>query len=302
MKHLKPTMRPWRNKLFRGLVVGSLSLLGSGPVYGAEPTLYFQAHRGGLEEVPENTLAAMKHAWAIPGAVPEIDIRTTLDGVLVCIHDKTPRRTTQAPEEWADNDIGEIPLATLQAWDAGSYFDPAYAAERVPTLDAVLDMLVTVETRQLYLDLKAVDNRQVIEKLKARKVTEQVIFVHGSPEACKVLSGSWPGARTMTWLSGPPEHIKRRFRALASGGFDGITQIQLHLQPAQKGVPGTYALGEEFLSEAVRTVARSDTTLQVRPFIFDTASLRALIDRGIHWYVADAPRALRSDLDAALTL
>ena len=50
----------------------------------------------------------------------------------------------------------------------------------------------------------------------------------------------------------------------------------------------------------MKTVAETGATLQVRPFVFDTASLRALIDRGIYWYVADAPRALRKDIEAAL--
>lgn len=270
-------MRPWRNKLVGG-VCCCLGLMAAMSVPAVEPAVYFQAHRGGLEEVPENTLAAMNYAWAIPGAVPEIDIRTTQDGVLVGIHDKTPRRTTNAPAEWADKNIREIPLAVIQSWDAGSYFDPVYGAERVPTMDAVLDLLAADETRQLYLDLKDVDNGQVIETLKARDVTAQVIFVHGSPEACKVLSQSWPGARTMTWLSGSPERIKTRFRALAGEKFDGISQIQLHLQPEEKGVPGSYALGEAFLAEAVKTTAATGTTLQVRPFVFDTVSLRALID------------------------
>lgn len=292
-------MRPWPNKLLRRVCCG-LGLMVGMTAFATEPVVYFQAHRGGLEEVPENTLAAMRYAWAIPGAVPEIDIRTTQDGVLVGIHDKTPRRSTNAPAAWADRDIREIPLAVIQSWDAGSYFDPAYAAERVPTLDVVLDLLAADETRQLYLDLKDVDNGQVIEKLKAHNVTAQVIFVHGSPAECKVLSQSWPGARTMTWLSGPPTRIKARFRELAAEKFDGISQIQLHLQPAEKGVPGTYAVGEEFLAEAVKTVVATGTTLQVRPFVFDTASLRALIDRGIYWYVADAPRALRKDIEAAL--
>ncbi|MCF6285801.1 MAG: glycerophosphodiester phosphodiesterase family protein [Candidatus Hydrogenedentes bacterium] len=277
-----------------------LALLSSGLVYAEAPAIYFQAHRGGLDERPENTLAALNYAWKIPGAVPELDVRTTQDGVLVCIHDRTPKRTTDAPLEWAGKNIRAIPYAMLRTWDAGSHFDRAYAGERVPRLDAVLDLLAADPARQLYLDLKDVDNAQVIAMIKAKKVTGQVIFVHGSPAACLVLSTSWPGARTMTWLGGSPEKIPSRFRELAETKFAGIDQIQLHLKPAEAGGPGSYQMGEAFLKEAVATTREMGVTLQVRPFVFDSNSLRALIDAGIHWYVADAPKALRDSIESAL--
>lgn len=277
----------------------SVGLLGT-MVHGETPEIYFQAHRGGLDEVPENTLAAVEYAWGIPGAVPEVDIRTTQDGILVCIHDKTPERTLSAPNEWADKSIREIPYSLLKSWDAGSYFDATYSDAKVPTLSALLEKLAARPESQLYLDLKDVENAAVVAMIMKYKVSPQIIFVHGSPKACLALSKSWPGARTMTWLSGPPAGIKSRFRNLAESGFEGIDQIQLHLKPDADEVPGKYQLGAAFLQEAVDTAQASGTTLQVRPFIFDTKSLRALIDMKIHWYVADAPGALRKSIEAAL--
>lgn len=292
------TRTRWAAGVLTGLMYVCISAIE--PAAGApDSVIYFQAHRGGLEEVPENTLAALTYAWAIPGAVPELDIRTTQDGVPVCIHDETPARTTAAPAEWANKNIRDIPLATLQTWDAGSHFAPHYSGERVPTLAAVLDLLAAVPSRQLYLDLKDVDNRQIIAMLTTREVTEQIIFVHGSPAACLELSQSWSGARTMTWLSGSPERIKTRFRELATTNFAGISQIQLHLQPEEAGVAGRYALGDAFLEEAVTAARSAGVTLQARPFVFDTPSFRALIDRGIHWYVADAPKKMRAAIVAA---
>jgi uncharacterized protein involved in cysteine biosynthesis len=45
---------------------------------GAErPEVFFQAHRGGMNEVPENTLAAFDHAWAIILVTPLLNILVT---------------------------------------------------------------------------------------------------------------------------------------------------------------------------------------------------------------------------------
>ena len=38
----------------------------------AQPQFYFQAHRGAVDEAPENTIVALQHAWTVPGAVPEV--------------------------------------------------------------------------------------------------------------------------------------------------------------------------------------------------------------------------------------
>jgi glycerophosphoryl diester phosphodiesterase len=280
----------------------TILVVAAAAVHAGPPAIFFQAHRGGLDEVPENTLPALDHAWGISGAVPEVDIQTTQDGVMVILHDATPKRTTNTPAAWADTPIRDIPYAEIQTWDAGAWFSPAYAGTPVPTLEAVLAKLKESPERQLYLDLKGVDTEKLITLLKAEKVTDRVIFVHGSPAECLKLSRAWPGARTMTWLSGEPERIKTRFRELAQGGFAGISQIQLHLKPRAEGAPGDYELDWAFLDEAVKTATNAGVTLQVRPFVFDPPALRALIDLGIHWYVADAPAALRTALDKALAL
>ena len=59
--------------------------------------IYWQAHRGGDgHEAPDNTLCAMKYGWSL-GGIPEADIRVTRDHEVVCLHDNTLARTTDAP-------------------------------------------------------------------------------------------------------------------------------------------------------------------------------------------------------------
>jgi glycerophosphoryl diester phosphodiesterase len=268
----------------------------------ATPEIYFQSHRGGLNEVPENTLVAMEHSWGIPGAVPEVDLRTTSDGVIVCLHDSTPARTTNADPEWADTPISRIPYEVVKTWDAGAWFDDQYAGTCVPTLDEVFTALKAEKDRLLYLDLKSVELDALFDKIREADVEEQILFVHGMPRMCARLQGTLPRVRTMTWISGDADAMKKRFAELADTGFEGISQLQFHLHPVEEEPVVRYDLSDEYLSEARMTAALHGTALQVRPFTFTPESLRRLVDLGIHWYVSDDPKAFREAVDAALAL
>jgi glycerophosphoryl diester phosphodiesterase len=52
------------------------------------------AHRGATSEAPEHTLAAYRHAAAIRADAVECDVRMTRDGVLVCVHDRQIKNTS----------------------------------------------------------------------------------------------------------------------------------------------------------------------------------------------------------------
>jgi glycerophosphoryl diester phosphodiesterase len=52
------------------------------------------AHRGATAEAPEHTLAAYRHAAFVGADAVECDVRMTRDGVLVCVHDRLVRRTS----------------------------------------------------------------------------------------------------------------------------------------------------------------------------------------------------------------
>jgi glycerophosphoryl diester phosphodiesterase len=52
------------------------------------------AHRGATAGAPEHTLAAYRHAAEIGADAVECDVRMTRDGVLVCVHDRQIRHTS----------------------------------------------------------------------------------------------------------------------------------------------------------------------------------------------------------------
>ena len=98
--------------------------------------LHRVAHRGYSAVAPENTLPALAAAGHAGATLVEFDVRVTADGVPVLLHDRTVNRTTTGTGRIWDLTYDEI--ATL---DAGSWFGPAFAGIRVPTLAEALDLL-----------------------------------------------------------------------------------------------------------------------------------------------------------------
>ena len=95
------------------------------------------AHRGSSGAAPENTLAAVRLALAQKSDVVENDIQRTKDGELVIMHDTTLTRTTDVEQVFPDRapwNVRDFTLAEIEQLDAGAWFAPRFAGERVPTL------------------------------------------------------------------------------------------------------------------------------------------------------------------------
>lgn len=97
-------------------------------------------HRGAAAHAPENTLAGFRAAKALGVQWVEFDVHLTADGRCVVIHDDLIDRTTDGTGE-----VGRMTLAELASYDAGSWFDPRFAGETVPTLEEVIDLLAELE-------------------------------------------------------------------------------------------------------------------------------------------------------------
>lgn len=95
------------------------------------------AHRGSSGAAPENTLAAVDLAVQQGADVVENDIQRTADGALVIVHDTTLSRTSNVADlfpERAPWNVRDFTLAEIKQLDAGSWFAPRFAGQRVPTL------------------------------------------------------------------------------------------------------------------------------------------------------------------------
>jgi len=138
----------------------------------------FIAHRGISARYPENTLAAFIGAIDAGAHMIELDVCLSKDRHLVVIHDETVDRTTNGT-----GPVKTLTLAQLRQLDAGSWFDPRFHAERLPTLAQVLDtvkghLLVNIEIKPEAFEEKgpadAVE-RQVLELVREKNMLEDVL-------------------------------------------------------------------------------------------------------------------------------
>ncbi len=72
------------------------------------------AHRGATAEAPEHTMAAYRQAAAVGADAVECDVRLTRDGVLVCVHDRQIRRTSNGRGV-----VSALHLAELEQYQFG---------------------------------------------------------------------------------------------------------------------------------------------------------------------------------------
>lgn len=149
-------------------------------------------HRGANTLAPENTLAAAHAAFAFGYQTVEIDVRQSLDGKLVVIHDETLDRTTNG-----NGPVDEHSLKTLRALDAGSWFSSHYAREQIPTLQDILYCACHWQG-QLYVELKKVDPLRVLKEVEQAGLMKSCFFWSFNRDRLHALKAANPQARIMS--------------------------------------------------------------------------------------------------------
>ncbi len=139
------------------------------------------AHRGYETRAPENTFAAFEMAMARGADGFEIDVQLTKDREIVVIHDHTLERTTNGTGRVKDKTLDE-----LKGLDAGSWFDPNFRDERIPTLNEILDCY----TGSAIVDIEIKDAgfsprlpKKVVETIKLYHAEESVYVSSFNPLA-----------------------------------------------------------------------------------------------------------------------
>ncbi|WSQ08303.1 glycerophosphodiester phosphodiesterase family protein [Streptomyces sp. NBC_01231] len=167
------------------------------------------AHRGASAHAPENTLAAVDKAAEMDIAWVENDVQRTRDGELVVLHDDSLQRTTDAEEvfpERAPWKVKDFTAAEVARLDAGSWFSPAYAGARVPTLQQYVHR-VEMHHQKLLLEVKNPELYPGIEKqtlkllsnegwLDQRHLADRLIVQSFSADSVRTVHQLKPGVKT----------------------------------------------------------------------------------------------------------
>lgn len=188
------------------VAVLALLLLCAVSAMAAEPVRpQIVAHRGLRMDAPENTLANFRACLELRLGF-EFDVRKTKDGQLICIHDDTVNRTTNGR-----GSLAELSLAEIRQLDAGSWFDPKFAGERVPTIDEVLTLVAQHRQHEVLIavDMKAAGVEQEVVRLAERhKVLPRLLFIGltiSDPAVRERIKAASPSAQTATVANNPSE-------------------------------------------------------------------------------------------------
>jgi len=152
------------------LVVGLLTVWVATPATAID----LVCHRGANEYTPENTRASAELCikWGV--AYVEIDVRTSKDGVMYILHDPTVDRTTDGTGKLRDLTSDEI-----DQLDAGSWFDPKFAGQRIPLLEPYLRWIKG--QAKVYFDVKDADLKKLIQLVYEIGLENDCFFWFGNP-------------------------------------------------------------------------------------------------------------------------
>jgi glycerophosphoryl diester phosphodiesterase len=142
------------------------------------------AHRGYRARYPENTLIAFQAALDAGVPMIELDVTLSKDRRLVVIHDATLERTTNG-----QGPVNGTTLRQLKQLDAGSWFHPDFAGERIPELTEVLNLIddrafVNIEIKphshEDHNPADAIEN-QIIELIRHRMIEDFILITSFDP-------------------------------------------------------------------------------------------------------------------------
>jgi glycerophosphoryl diester phosphodiesterase len=247
--------------------------------------MHLIGHRGAAAVAPENTLAGIRQGLQDGADGLEIDVRLSKDGRIVVIHDADTGRTTGQPGR-----VAEQTLAELQRLDAGSWKGPAWAGEKIPTLESVL--AAVPGGKRLLIEVKC--GPEVLGEL------ERLLAACGRrPEETAVISFDLPTIRQAKqrmprhpayWIQGTTP----RWDALAGRPTGSVDELIETCQ--QSGLDGlSLAYQSEIARRHVDRLRELGGSICVWT-VNDADAARRLLALGVETVVSDCPAWLRAEL------
>ncbi len=239
------------------------------------PTLI--ARRGCSARAPENTLAALTAAVATAADAVHVDLRLTADRHVVALHDETVDATTDGTGR-----VDQLELAELRTLDAGSWFSPGYAGQRVPTLDQVITFAMShpqldlvIEPRGTWSGLEAA---LVVQPLVEARLTDRVVVRSSAPQTLAAFGAAAPEIRRTLVLHQADDAVLERCARL---GIDAVSP------------PARLLAAHPGLVERARSVG-----LGVTVWAADDPEWTHVTDLGVDAILTACPDRLRSWLSA----
>ncbi len=261
--------------------------------------LLVQSHRGGGALIPENTIESFIAAWE-SGLVPEADLRTTYDSIIVAFHDQTFARVVKnLRSDLREKGVQDVTFQELSTLDVGAWKDDTFTGQRVCSLAEIFTLMREQPDRALYMDIKAVDLPQLADLVQEFGVAEQVILAAPDEQLLRQWKNYVPQGQTLLWMSMPSNGdegtLRQRLDRLRDEDFAGITQLQIHVQAIQNDGDWQFKPDLELLRVTAGELMSSGVLFQTLPWeCADAEVYRALLGAGVQSFASDYPEvALR---------
>jgi glycerophosphoryl diester phosphodiesterase len=250
-----------------------------------------QSHRGAGELAPENTLEAFELGWKL-GTIPESDLRTTKDGVIVAFHDGNFKRVVKgASPALQKKGVADVTFAELSRLDVGAWRGEGFVGRHVSRIAEVFALMHGKPERRLYLDIKNVDLDQLAAEARKHEVVGQIIFASTDYELIRRWKRLVPESQTLHWMGGSEADLKKRLTALGAANFEGITQLQLHVRlNTNSAVVEPFDLSRAFLRSTGDELRRQGILYQSLPWgVAEPKVYWQLLDLGVASFATDHP-------------
>jgi glycerophosphoryl diester phosphodiesterase len=255
-----------------------------------------QAHRGAGELAEENTLEAFELGWKL-GCIPESDLRTTTDGIIVAFHDPNFARVVKGvSKEMSKKGVKDITFAQLEKLDVGSWRGDQFKGHHVPRMTEVFALMKDKPERQLYMDIKNVDLKELAKEVKQYGVENRVILASPKYAILRKWRSLVPQGQTLYWMPGPEGHTNAEFDELRKNGFADVTQIQIHthlVTDSKDITPASvnpFAESDQFLIDKGKEIRAHGILFQTLPYGGSTPGVYAkLLDLGLMSFATDHP-------------
>jgi len=222
------------------------------------------AHRGAGYLAPENTMEALELTWSM-GGIPEVDVRTTRDGVLMMFHDNDFARVLPgASEAMKKTRLEDLTYEEARRLDIGAFRGSQFAGQRIVSLGEICDALRQDRWRRVYVDVKNVDFELLARQTEG--LHEQIVLATGKDEEAQRWMKISPLSGTLLWMGlgqATDADIEKRFKTLRESNFDGVTHLQIHVKFDEDG---TIRPSEECLRRAGNELRRHNIEFQTMPW------------------------------------
>jgi glycerophosphoryl diester phosphodiesterase len=236
-------------------------------------------HRGASGHAPEHTFASWDRALELGVDYIEQDLQMTRDGVLVVMHDATLDRTTSGRGAVSDHTFEEI-----RQLDAGSWFDPRFQGQRVPSLREVF--LRYGDRVNYYIETKTPESAPGMEE-KLLALLDEFRLRAGAVSDWQVLIQSFSSAslRLMKSLNAGLPLIQLIEKEYSSADIRArlpeIREYAVGIGPARTSV------------DAALVDAAHAHDLVIHPYtVNETTEMQRLIDVGVDGMFTDYPDRL----------